>query len=104
MEGQHFCESKKLNVELLDAVKKLDREQVYKLLSKGANINSINEEGDTLLHHFIKDGKLQSVKLLVEFGADTNLANKDGWPPMHVATFLGHRDMMLYLLMNGGRN
>lgn len=88
----------------MDAVKRLDREKVYKILNKGVNINTINEEGDTLLHYFIKDGKIQSVKLLVEFGADANLANRDGWPPMHVATFLGHRDIMLYLLMNGGRN
>lgn len=88
----------------MDAVKKLDREKVYKILNKGADINALNDDGDSLLHYFIKDGKIQSVKLLVEFGADTTLQNKDGWPPMHVATFLGHRDIMLYLIMNGSRN
>ncbi|XP_032242768.1 notch-regulated ankyrin repeat-containing protein isoform X2 [Nematostella vectensis] len=91
----------KLHAEFLTAVELLNREEVYRLLRLGVNINTQNKAGDSPLHQCIKDGKLDSVKLLVDFGADITLPNRDGWSPMHVATFLGYRDMMLYLLMNG---
>lgn len=81
-----------------DAVNRKDREEVHRLLSIGVNINALNEAGDTPLHQCIRDGRVDSAKLLVEFGADIRRTNRDGWSPVHLATTLGQRDLVMFLL------
>uniref|UniRef100_A0A663NDE2 NOTCH regulated ankyrin repeat protein n=1 Tax=Athene cunicularia TaxID=194338 RepID=A0A663NDE2_ATHCN len=56
-----------------------------------------------MLHHLtllqsVIDGNLELVKLLVKFGADIRLANRDGWSALHIAAFGGHQDIVLYLI------
>ena len=74
----------------------------YRNSWKKGRVNSMSiffdTEGQTALHHCCLDGNLELVKLLVKFGADTRLANRDGWSPYHIATFSGHRDIVLYLI------
>ncbi|NXR67907.1 NARPA protein, partial [Rhadina sibilatrix] len=55
-------------------------------------------EGQTALHQSVIDGNLELVKLLVKFGADIRLANRDGWSALHIAAFGGHQDIVLYLI------
>lgn len=86
--------------EFQEAVNRRDRAEINRLLRNGVNINALNEEGDTPLHQCIREGRVESAKLLVEFGADVKRTNRDGWSPAHLATFLGHRDLLLYLIMN----
>ena len=62
------------------------------------NVNFFDKEGQTALHHSCTDGNFELVKLLLKFGADPRLANRDGWNPLHIATFSGHHDIMLFLL------
>ncbi|PFX19486.1 notch-regulated ankyrin repeat-containing protein-like [Stylophora pistillata] len=81
-----------------DAVNRKDREEVHRLLSNGLHINALNEAGDTALHQCIRDGRIDSAKLLVEFGADIKRTNRDGWSPVHLATTLGQRDLVMFLL------
>ena len=84
-----------------DAVKRGDSHGLQKLLEERQgkfNVNFFDTEGQTALHHCCLDGNLELVKLLVKFGADTRLANRDGWSPYHIATFSGHRDIVLYLI------
>ena len=64
------------------------------------NVNSFGPEGQTALHQSVIEGNLELVKLLVKFGADTRLANRDGWSALHMAAFSGHQDIMLYLISN----
>uniref|UniRef100_UPI00358F45F1 notch-regulated ankyrin repeat-containing protein B-like n=1 Tax=Myxine glutinosa TaxID=7769 RepID=UPI00358F45F1 len=64
------------------------------------NVNSFGPEGQTALHQSVIEGNLELVKLLVRFGADTRLANRDGWSALHMAAFSGHQDIMLYLISN----
>ncbi|PKK17500.1 NOTCH-regulated ankyrin repeat protein, partial [Columba livia] len=61
------------------------------------NVNSFGPEGQTALHQSLIDGNLELVKLLVKFGADIRLANRDGWSALHIAAFGGHQDIVLYL-------
>lgn len=52
---------------------------VQKLLEKGANPNTQNEEGETPLHIALKAGDREPlVKLLIEHGADLTIRNKEG--------------------------
>ncbi|XP_044295683.1 notch-regulated ankyrin repeat-containing protein [Varanus komodoensis] len=62
------------------------------------NVNSFGPEGQTALHQSVIDGNLELVKLLVKFGADIRLANRDGWSALHIAAFGGHQDIVLYLI------
>ncbi|KAH9495684.1 hypothetical protein Btru_016039 [Bulinus truncatus] len=62
------------------------------------NINLFDTEGQTALHHSCLQGNLELVKLLVRFGADVRLANRDGWNPLHIAAYGGHNDIFLFLM------
>lgn len=95
-----YQEAKQTLKEFQEAVNRRDRAEINRLLRKGVNINAINEAGDTPLHQCIRDGRIESAKLLVELGADVKRANRDGWSPAHLATSLGQRDLLLYLLLN----
>lgn len=95
-----YQETRQTLKEFQEAVNRRDRAEINRLLRKGVNINAINEAGDTPLHQCIRDGRIESAKLLVELGADVKRANRDGWSPAHLATSLGQRDLLLYLLLN----
>ncbi|KAK0065426.1 notch-regulated ankyrin repeat-containing protein [Biomphalaria pfeifferi] len=62
------------------------------------NVNLFDTEGQTALHHSCLQGNLELVKLLVRFGADVRLANRDGWNPLHIAAYGGHNDIFLFLM------
>jgi len=46
-------------------------------------------------------GNLQLAQLLIDAGADVNLADKDGWVPLSVAAFYGHAEVIKALLAAG---
>jgi ankyrin repeat protein len=62
------------------------------------NVNALDAEGQTALHETCQLGNLELVKLLVRFGADVQLANRDGWSAVHIAAFGGHTDILLFLM------
>ncbi|KAH3799995.1 hypothetical protein DPMN_153646 [Dreissena polymorpha] len=62
------------------------------------NVNLYDTEGQTALHLSCLDGNFELVKLLVKFGADVKLANRDGWNALHIAAYSGHQDIALYLI------
>lgn len=87
-----------------EAVRSGDTGELQKILEDRdgkININFFDKEGQTALHHSVQDGNLELVKLLVKFGADIKLANRDGWSAFHIAAFAGHQDIILYLLHAG---
>ncbi|XP_072880733.1 notch-regulated ankyrin repeat-containing protein-like [Hemitrygon akajei] len=61
------------------------------------NVNSFGPEGQTALHQSVIAGNLELVKLLVKFGANVCLANRDSWSALRIAAFGGHQDIVLYL-------
>ncbi|XP_077778327.1 notch-regulated ankyrin repeat-containing protein B [Podarcis muralis] len=85
-----------------DAVRAGNTAAVHALLrtmnSCEFNVNAFGPEGQTALHQSVSDGNLELVKLLVRFGADVRLANRDGWSALHMAAFSGHQDIVLYLV------
>eukprot|EP00794_Sanderia_malayensis_P005048 gene5048-5705_t len=66
--------------------------------SAALDLNAMNSEGLSPFHKCIMGGNLDCLKLLVRHGADIKLATRDGWSPMHLATWKGHRKILLYLL------
>ncbi|XP_026549289.1 notch-regulated ankyrin repeat-containing protein [Notechis scutatus] len=85
-----------------EAVRKGNTAELHSLLQNMSscefNVNSFGPEGQTALHQSVIDGNLELVKLLVKFGADIRLANRDGWSALHIAAFGGHQDIVLYLI------
>lgn len=85
-----------------EAVKKGNTKELHSLLQNMTNcefnVNSFGPEGQTALHQSVIDGNLELVKLLVKFGADIRLANREGWSALHIAAFGGHQDIVLYLI------
>jgi len=47
------------------------------------------------------DGRIDSVKFLVELGADVNKKDRFGWAPLHYAASEGYDDICRYLLEHG---
>ncbi|KAJ8339013.1 hypothetical protein SKAU_G00357990 [Synaphobranchus kaupii] len=85
-----------------EAVKNGNTKELHSLLQNMTNcefnVNSFGPEGQTALHQSVIDGNLELVKLLVKFGADIRLANREGWSALHIAAFGGHQDIVLYLI------
>jgi ankyrin repeat protein len=44
---------------------------------------------------------LQTVKMLIEMGADVNQVNETGWTPLHAATYIGSESIIKYLVEEG---
>ncbi len=59
------------------------------------------QTGATLLSTAALHDQLDSVKLLLDRGADANATNRDGNTPLHVATFLCRQEIVELLLANG---
>ncbi|CAG0891703.1 unnamed protein product [Darwinula stevensoni] len=68
------------------------------------NVNFFDPEGQTALTQSCLDGNFEAVKLLVGYGADVRLANRDGWSPLHIAAYMGSSDVVMYLLSRQNAN
>lgn len=55
------------------------------LIDEGANINSTNSEGLTLMHEAIIAGEEKSALFLLNYGSDTNVKTPDGQSPLQLA-------------------
>lgn len=76
------------------------------LIKHGADVNAIDEAGNTALHHVVTYGRREEYKqiaeLLVNAGAAVNLKNKKGITPVISAATGNHTALLELLLKNGG--
>ncbi len=70
------------------------------LLSKGAQVNSINSLGESALAIAVR-GQFQSVQLLLENGAGINLVDKRGYTPLQHAVLREQIDIATTLIQHG---
>ncbi|MGV8119577.1 MAG: ankyrin repeat domain-containing protein [Candidatus Xenobiia bacterium LiM19] len=71
------------------------------LLSKGADINSKNNESQTPLHFAAFNGETQLVKMLLSKGAELNAKDCYGFTPLHNAASNGNKETVEYLISKG---
>ena len=57
----------------------------------GADVNAVNEAGDTALHLVATSGNDSAVQFLVDQGAKMNVKNKRGQTPLTLALTAGGR-------------
>lgn len=74
---------------------------VRRLLKKGVNPDSTNEDGLTALHQCCIDDNEEMMKILVEFGANVNAEDSEKWTPLHAAATCGHLHLVRYLIAAG---
>ena len=95
-----------LQADFLDLVALGKRTKLEKFLEnniESININQYNGDGLTPLQMVAQDpgaaeAGLEVGELLVRYGADTRLTSRDGWSPVHMATFSGNTRLMMFLL------
>ena len=71
------------------------------LIAAGADVNTVDDDGDPLLHEAIWRGHTQIVQILVDAGADVNTVDDDGDPLLHEAIWRGHTQTV-WILVNAG--
>ncbi|HTK03734.1 MAG TPA: ankyrin repeat domain-containing protein [Alphaproteobacteria bacterium] len=67
------------------AILREDIDDLIMLLKKGADVNSRDKLGRTLLINSVIEHNLQMVTLLLEKGADVNAKDKNGFTALHFA-------------------
>lgn len=68
-----------------------------------ADINARNEHGMTALMRAAYHGRVQMVRVLLEHGADPNLARNDNFTALSLAAFFGHAEIVEILLGYGAK-
>lgn len=69
-------------------------------ISRGADIDRANANGETALALAAWNGRQEAVKWLLERGARIN-APKRQWSALHYAVFAGHKELANYLIEQG---
>lgn len=101
------CKSEKaisINDELFAAVKKENCSvaNVKELVSKGATLNAIDRNGNTIMTWAASTGNLELVTYLVEQGQSVHKANsQDGNTPLMMAAVSGNKELVTFLLSKG---
>ncbi|XP_032231872.2 protein phosphatase 1 regulatory subunit 27-like [Nematostella vectensis] len=93
-----------LQVRLQSSSSPMDRETITKRLKKlmkNQDINAVTTSGVTVLTQCALDGILDTIKILVELGADVNKRDYFGWTALHYAASEGYVEICRYLLQHG---
>ena len=88
-------------MDLVTIGKKAKLEKFLEVNAEFLNVNQYSTDGLTPLQMVAQEGGEGSAdiaKLLVRFGADTRITSRDGWSAMHMATFSGNSQLLMFLL------
>ena len=68
------------------------------LIKAGADLNSVDEDNNTLLHCAVNLGNYEIIKVLLENGANANSQGRYNQTPIHCATLNGHLEVIQLLV------
>ena len=89
---------------LIEATQNGDLKQVQKLISKGADVNARDDDGQSSLHHACYLGNFEIVKSLVTNGANVNIeVPKFALTPLHGATMNGDIKTVKFLIEHNAK-
>jgi len=78
-----------------------DKDEVDRLIKRGADIDTVNVDGLTALHQACIDDNLEMVEFLVQRAADINRGDNEGWTPLHATASCGFLSIAKFLLDHG---
>ena len=67
----------------------------------GGNLNQVDEEGLTPIHHAVKEEDIEAVEFLIEVGAEVDVSDQDGKTPLHYSSENGLSEISEVLLGAG---
>ena len=71
-----------------------------KILLQTINVNQTGNQAETALHLAAKQGNLELIKMLLDYQADVQAKNIQGWTPLHFAALTGQVEAIQVLLYN----
>lgn len=86
------------NTALMMAARRGHENLVALLLERKASVRARTPHGDTALMMASLGGHVGIAKMLIEKGAQVR---ESGWTPLHYAAFMGHAEMIRFLLASG---
>ena len=86
---------------LTQAVEIGDITEFNALLEAGADANTTNESGMTVLMRAVANGRLDMARILLEHGAEINARRSDGFNAFLLAVFFGRSDLVRFLIERG---
>lgn len=89
-----------MDVALHEAAGRCDTNEVRRLISEGADLNAQDGQGMTALHAAAYGGCVETVRALLEAGADPTLETLGSFPlrPAHLARAQGHLEVVALLV------
>ena len=72
------------------------------LISKGADIQMVDNEGNTLYHTAVKRGKLEFLEKLNTYPLDINKKNNEGLSPLQKAVMIAKNVEVINFLLSKG--
>ena len=91
------------NAQLIVAARQADMEGIKKSLAQGAAPNSRNRLGKTPLYFAVEKNRLDIVQLMLDAGADVNLASLEKVTPLIAASYAGNVKIVELLLSKNPR-
>ena len=91
------------NEELLQATKQGNLKKLNELLSKGADINAKDGNGNSVLLYAIKHNKVEAVNFLLSKGANLEAKDKSTRTPLMFAIIEENAEMVKFLLSKGAK-
>lgn len=86
---------------LVEAVKENHIITVKALFAAGADVNTRDKLGETLLHMAAVRGYREMSSLLIAEGAEVNAKDERGLTPLHAAAWGGYQDILTLLINKG---
>jgi ankyrin repeat protein len=87
---------------LINAAKSNNIIELENLLNKGVNVNEEWLAGSTALYEAVRvKSSIETVRFLLNKGADVNNGLSNGWKPIHLAVDNGNANMVKLLLDYG---
>ena len=83
------------------SVKEGSGEIVESLISIKADLDLIDDYGQSLLHIAVENGYREIAELLVNYGLDINCRDFAGYTPLHVAVLMEKKEMVKLLISKG---